>query len=101
MKFHHMTISSSNGVPPSRIVRAGRDRALTRHVRKIWLVRQRVDLARHLLETTDWPVDVVAHRAGFGTGVSLRQHLHTAIGVTPQAYRRTFRPNPQPGNGRL
>ncbi|MEU8030049.1 helix-turn-helix domain-containing protein [Streptomyces sp. NPDC049099] len=57
-----------------------------------WLVRQRVDLARHLLETTDWPVDVVAERAGLGTGVSLRQHLHAALGVTPQAYRRTFRP---------
>ncbi|OKI99505.1 AraC family transcriptional regulator [Streptomyces sp. CB01249] len=57
-----------------------------------WLVRQRVDLARHLLETTDWPVDRVATRSGFGTGVSLRQHLHAALGVTPQAYRRTFRP---------
>ncbi|MGO4419292.1 GlxA family transcriptional regulator [Streptomyces sp. MCAF7] len=57
-----------------------------------WLTRQRVDLARHLLETTDWPVDLVAHRAGLGTGVSLRQRLHAAIGVTPQAYRRTFRP---------
>ncbi|MEW2576848.1 GlxA family transcriptional regulator [Streptomyces syringium] len=57
-----------------------------------WLTRQRVDLARHLLETTDWPVDLVAHRAGFGTGASLRQHLHAAIGVSPQAYRRTFRP---------
>ncbi|MFI1172403.1 GlxA family transcriptional regulator [Streptomyces melanogenes] len=59
-----------------------------------WLARQRVDLARHFLETTDWPVDVVAHRAGFGTGASLRQHLHSAIGVGPQAYRRTFRPQP-------
>ncbi|MGV9273661.1 GlxA family transcriptional regulator [Streptomyces griseosporeus] len=58
-----------------------------------WLVRQRVDLARHLLETTDWPVDVVADRAGFGTGVSLRRHLHASVGVTPQAYRRTFRPD--------
>lgn len=58
-----------------------------------WLARQRVDLARHYLETTDWPVDVVAHRAGFGTGASLRQHLHSAIGVSPQAYRRTFRPH--------
>lgn len=57
-----------------------------------WLTRQRVDLARHLLETTDWPVDLVAHRAGFGSGTSLRQHLHAAIGVSPQAYRRTFRP---------
>ncbi|MFI9308037.1 GlxA family transcriptional regulator [Streptomyces triculaminicus] len=56
-----------------------------------WLLRQRVERARHLLETTDWPVDLVAHRAGFGTGASLRQHLHTAIGVSPQTYRRTFR----------
>ncbi|MDT0341474.1 GlxA family transcriptional regulator [Streptomyces litchfieldiae] len=63
-----------------------------------WLIRQRVDLARHYLETTDWPVDLVAHRAGFGTGVSLRQHLHATVGVTPQAYRRTFRPaSPAPG----
>ncbi len=61
-----------------------------------WLIRQRVDLARHMLETTDWPVDLVAHRAGLGTGVSLRQHLHTAIGVSPQAYRRTFRPATTP-----
>ncbi|MET9296843.1 helix-turn-helix domain-containing protein [Streptomyces sp. NPDC003077] len=56
-----------------------------------WLVRQRVERARYLLETTDWPVDLVAHRAGFGTGTSLRQHLHAVVGVSPQAYRRTFR----------
>jgi len=55
-----------------------------------WLTRQRLDLARRLLETTDLPVDAVAHRAGFGTAVSLRQHLHSAIGVAPLAYRRTF-----------
>ncbi|MGF1426529.1 GlxA family transcriptional regulator [Kitasatospora sp. LaBMicrA B282] len=57
-----------------------------------WLVRQRVDLARHQLETTDWPVDLVARRSGLGTGASLRTHLHAAIGVSPQTYRRTFRP---------
>ncbi|WP_406316424.1 helix-turn-helix domain-containing protein [Streptosporangium sp. NBC_01639] len=61
-----------------------------------WLIRQRVDLARHYLETTDWPVDLVAHRSGFGTGVSLRQHLRAVIGVSPQAYRRTFRPATTP-----
>ncbi|MFH9655619.1 GlxA family transcriptional regulator [Streptomyces anulatus] len=65
-----------------------------------WLIRQRVDLARQLLETTDWPVGLVADRAGFGTGVSLRQHLHAAIGVTPQTYRRTFRPTPVDGSAR-
>ncbi|MGW7023589.1 GlxA family transcriptional regulator [Streptomyces decoyicus] len=56
-----------------------------------WLAGQRIERARHLLETTDWPIDLVAHHAGFGTGTSLRQHLHSAVGVSPQVYRRTFR----------
>lgn len=55
-----------------------------------WLIQQRVELARHLLEDTDLPIDSVAARAGFGTGTSLRQHLHTALGVSPHTYRRTF-----------
>lgn len=56
-----------------------------------WIVQQRVDRARHLLESTDLAVDEIAGRVGFATGASLRQHLHAAIGVTPLAYRRTFR----------
>ncbi|MCK2217819.1 DJ-1/PfpI family protein [Actinomadura sp. ATCC 31491] len=56
-----------------------------------WLAGQRVQHARHLLETTDLGVEEVARRAGFGTAVSLRQHLHAAVGVAPLAYRHTFR----------
>ncbi|MFD0277635.1 GlxA family transcriptional regulator [Kitasatospora sp. NPDC127111] len=56
-----------------------------------WLTQQRVDLARHLLESSDLTVNRIAERVGFGTGASLRQHLHSAIGVPPGAYRRTFR----------
>lgn len=55
-----------------------------------WLLSQRVEHARRLLESTDLPVDEVARRAGFGTSVSLRQHLHAAVGVAPLTYRRTF-----------
>ncbi|GAA2362690.1 GlxA family transcriptional regulator [Nonomuraea africana] len=55
-----------------------------------WLIGQRVELARHLLEVSDLPVDQVAERAGFGTAASLRQHLHAVVGVSPHAYRRTF-----------
>src|SRR5206468_3252339 len=55
-----------------------------------WLVQQRVDRARHLLETSDLPVDRIAGEVGFATGTSLRQHLHAAIGVSPKDYRRTF-----------
>jgi transcriptional regulator GlxA family with amidase domain len=56
-----------------------------------WLIQQRVDRARHLLETTDLPVDEIAGQVGFAGGTSLREHLHAAIGVSPLAYRRTFR----------
>jgi transcriptional regulator GlxA family with amidase domain len=57
-----------------------------------WLVQQRVELARQLLESTDLSVDQIAGRAGFGSGASLRQHLQVALGVSPTAYRRTFQP---------
>lgn len=56
-----------------------------------WLIDRRVELARRLLEGSDLPVDQVARRAGFGTAVSLRQHLQAAVGVAPLAYRRTYR----------
>ncbi|WP_235828235.1 GlxA family transcriptional regulator [Actinomadura rubteroloni] len=56
-----------------------------------WLTRQRVERARHLLESTALPVDQIARASGFGTAVSLRNHFHAALGVTPSAYRSTFR----------
>ncbi|MEU7336348.1 helix-turn-helix domain-containing protein [Streptomyces sp. NPDC007074] len=55
-----------------------------------WLIQQRVTRARHLLESSELSVDQIAGEVGFATGTSLRQHLHAAIGVSPQAYRRTF-----------
>lgn len=59
-----------------------------------WLVRQRVEHARHLLETSDLPIDQLARRGGFGSPASFRRHFHAAIGVSPQAYRKTFRKPP-------
>ncbi|MFJ4620515.1 GlxA family transcriptional regulator [Streptomyces sp. NPDC088812] len=56
-----------------------------------WLLRQRVLLAQHLLETTDETVDAIAGRAGFGTAAALRNQFVRALGTTPNAYRRTFR----------
>jgi transcriptional regulator GlxA family with amidase domain len=56
-----------------------------------WLIQQRVRHAQHLLEATDLAVDDVAERAGMGTAASLRTHLRTHVGVSPAAYRRTFR----------
>jgi transcriptional regulator GlxA family with amidase domain len=56
-----------------------------------WVQEQRVAHARHLLESSDLAIDEVARRAGLGTGATLRNHLRTALGVAPSAYRRTFR----------
>ncbi|WP_028811022.1 GlxA family transcriptional regulator [Streptomyces flavidovirens] len=56
-----------------------------------WLTQQRVERARHLLESTDLSIDQIARDAGFGTATSLRQHLQTTLGVPPTVYRRTFR----------
>ncbi|RAS64745.1 AraC family transcriptional regulator with amidase-like domain [Lentzea atacamensis] len=56
-----------------------------------WLTQQRVERARYLLESTDLPIDQVARHAGFGTGAALRQQLAASIGVSPTAYRQTFR----------
>ncbi|WP_308190451.1 helix-turn-helix domain-containing protein [Pseudonocardia sp. TRM90224] len=57
-----------------------------------WLLHQRVELARELLERTDLPMDHVAHRSGLGTADSLRQHVVRRLGATPSAYRATHRP---------
>jgi transcriptional regulator GlxA family with amidase domain len=56
-----------------------------------WLTRQRVELARDLLETTELPAEEVASRAGFGTAAAMRHHLRAALGTSPMTYRRTFR----------
>jgi transcriptional regulator GlxA family with amidase domain len=59
-----------------------------------WVAQQRLERARQLLEESDLPVDRIAHEAGFGTAASLRQHMHAELGVSPSAYRRTFRGAP-------
>ena len=55
-----------------------------------WLIRQRIQLAQRLLETSDLPIDSVAQRSGFSTGANLRKHFTRAVHTSPQAYRRTF-----------
>lgn len=64
-----------------------------------WLIRQRLDHARELLETTTLPVEEVARRTGFRTSASLRQHFARRLGTSPLRYRRTFRPPAGDGPG--
>lgn len=55
-----------------------------------WLLQQRIEHARELLESTALPVDEVARRSGLGTADSLRMHLIRRVGLTPTAYRAGF-----------
>jgi len=56
-----------------------------------WLHHQRIVRAQELLERTDASIDQVASACGWGTATTLRRHFHRALGVTPTAYRTTFR----------
>jgi transcriptional regulator GlxA family with amidase domain len=55
-----------------------------------WLLRQRLELARTLLETTGLPMDVVAERSGLGSAATLRRHFREALGVSPRRHREQF-----------
>jgi transcriptional regulator GlxA family with amidase domain len=55
-----------------------------------WLLQQRIERARELLESTDLPLGQVAQRSGIGTVDSMRLHLARKTGLTPSAYRATF-----------
>lgn len=56
-----------------------------------WLHRTRVHRAQHLLETTEQPVERIAVRAGFGSPTAFRDRFRRVVGISPQAYRRSFR----------
>lgn len=60
-----------------------------------WLLGQRVRRAQELLERTNDSIEAIAVRSGFGTATLLRRHVRAALGVPPDAYRRTFRGPPQ------
>jgi AraC family transcriptional regulator, transcriptional activator FtrA len=78
---------------------ARRFRAQTGTTPASWLATQRVLLAERLLERGQDTVGAVATRTGFGSADTLRRHLHRTRGVTPDAYRRTFRLAPDPAGG--
>ena len=55
-----------------------------------WLIRERVALAKDMLELPAVPLAQVAERAGFGSEESLRHHFRRLAATTPGAYRKRF-----------
>jgi len=55
-----------------------------------WLTRERVAIAKDLLEGATLPLARVAEQAGFGSEESLRHHFRKLVATSPGAYRRRF-----------
>lgn len=73
------------------------ERSLIRHFQQAtgmsplnWLIGERVERTRELLETTSLDLDAIATAAGFQAQETLRHHFRSRIGVSPSAYRRSF-----------
>jgi AraC family transcriptional activator FtrA len=55
-----------------------------------WIVRERIERAKELLETTRLPPQRIAERVGIGSTESLRHHFRACVGTTPARYRARF-----------
>jgi transcriptional regulator GlxA family with amidase domain len=72
-------------------------RTFTRHFFKAtgttlvdWLVNERLQQTRELLETTSMPVERVSELVGFQTPLAFRQHFKKRFQVSPRDWRKTF-----------
>ncbi|MGY1855275.1 helix-turn-helix domain-containing protein [Modestobacter sp. SYSU DS0290] len=70
---------------------ARRFKATTGTTPHAWLLAQRLAAAESLLEGSDAPVEEIARLVGFGTAAGLREQFGRRRGVSPRAYRQTFR----------
>jgi transcriptional regulator GlxA family with amidase domain len=62
-----------------------------------WVIRERLNRAKALLEATDFPVGEVAVMSGFGSTESMRRQFEKSVGTSAGAYRRTFRTGQREG----
>lgn len=59
-----------------------------------WVSGVRIRHSQELLETTDYTIDRIATQTGFPTTSNFRAQFAAVLGVTPGAYRKTFRTRP-------
>ena len=78
---------------------ARRFKATTGTTPHAWLLGQRLAAAEALLEESDAPVEEIARLVGFGTAAGLREQFARRRGVSPRAYRQTFRSGARSGPG--
>ena len=57
-----------------------------------WLAGERLQQAQRLLETTDLPVEAIAHRLGLTSATALRRQFQRELAVTPSSHRAARHP---------
>lgn len=72
-------------------------RTFDRHFRKTinmspkeWLIYQRLERAKSLLESTDQNIEVIAHHSGFETAMAMRHNFRKYLRLSPSSYRNQF-----------
>ncbi len=58
-----------------------------------WITRERVELAKDLLETTDLNIEKIAEITGLKTPETLRHHFKGLTGASPTKFRSKFNPD--------
>ncbi|MCK7595819.1 transcriptional regulator FtrA [Microbulbifer sp. CAU 1566] len=57
---------------------------------KQWILRERINRARNLLESGSQSIDRIATESGFRSAENLRHHFREQLQTSPAAYRRRF-----------
>lgn len=57
---------------------------------KHWLVQQRLEKAKRLLEAGQHNVERIATQSGFDNATTLRHHFRKLLGISPRQYRQQF-----------
>lgn len=72
-------------------------RGFHRHMRQttgmapgIWLIQERVNRGRDLLEETNLSIDGIAQEIGFSNASIFRKHFRSRFGISPSRYRAQF-----------
>ena len=55
-----------------------------------WLIMQRTELAKGLLESDNGNIEQLAVQAGFNNAESMRHHFRRVVGISPKQYRAQF-----------
>lgn len=65
-----------------------------------WVARERIAVAKTLLETTDLSVDRIGHEAGYYSSTTFRAGFTAEVGVPPGRYRTSFAGGREPTRSR-